>query len=523
MSGNIIVSICCLVKISLLVVVYFSKKRIMTFENNIYASIIITNFFNVIVEIFSYVLLKFNISYTSLSYSIFMKFILFLYLTWIALFFLYVMAVSYNVTDSKNKKIKIGFYIYLILSFLVFIFPMSYTVKKSLYIPAGIPTSIVYAVSAVVDLVIIFVLIKNHKNILDKKYIPVAVLFVIGIFVLVFQSLNPEYFLLTPLLVLTTFVMYFTIENPDVKMIQQLEIAKDTADKANAAKTDFLSNMSHEIRTPLNAIVGFSDEIEQSSTLEDAKENAKDIISASNTLLEIVNSILDISKIEAGKLEIINSDYNPKELFTDLGKLITPKMNEKALDFQVSIAEDLPKTLYGDKANIKKVVTNLLSNAYKYTDKGFVKYTVSCVKKDNNCRLIISVEDSGRGMKPENVDKLFTKFQRIDEDRNTTIEGTGLGLALTKQLLELMGGNIIVHTVYGEGSKFTATLDQRIDNIDIKEEVSVPDTIDLSNKRILVVDDNPLNLKVATKLLQRYNALVECCDSGFSCIDKVSW
>ena len=165
MSGNIIVSICCLVNISLLVVVYFSKKRIMTFENNIYASIIITNFFNVIVEIFSYVLLKFNISYTSLSYSIFMKFILFLYLTWIALFFLYVMAVSYNVTDSKNKKIKIGFYIYLILSFLVFIFPMSYTVKKSLYIPAGIPTSIVYAVSAVVDLVIIFVLIKNHKNI----------------------------------------------------------------------------------------------------------------------------------------------------------------------------------------------------------------------------------------------------------------------------------------------------------------------------------------------------------------------
>ena len=232
---------------------------------------------------------------------------------------------------------------------------------------------------------------------------------------------------------------------------------------------------------------------------------------------------MDTSKIEGGKLEIINSDYNARDLFSGLAKLVTPKMTEKGLDFQVTIAEDLPPTLYGDPANIKKVVTNLLSNAYKYTDKGYVKYDVKCVNNEGVCRLIISVEDSGRGIKKENVEKLFTKFQRVDEDKNTTIEGTGLGLAITKQLIELMGGTVVVTTEYGEGSKFIITLDQRIDNVVVSSEVKESSgTLDLTDKRLLIVDDNPLNLKVATKLFERYNAIVDTCDSGFKCITKIT-
>ena len=233
---------------------------------------------------------------------------------------------------------------------------------------------------------------------------------------------------------------------------------------------------------------------------------------------------MDISKIEAGKLEITNSSYNAKNVLEEVAKLITPKMKEKGLDFSYSIADDLPSTLYGDHANLRKIITNLLSNACKYTDSGFVRYTVNCVNNDNVCKLIISVEDSGRGIKKENVDKLFTKFQRLEEDKNTTIEGTGLGLAITKQLVELMGGKIVVHTVYGEGSKFTVVLNQRIEKCEIKEEqVIASSALNLKNIKILIVDDNALNLKVASKLLARFGALnIECVDSGFNCLDKIN-
>ena len=197
-------------------------------------------------------------------------------------------------------------------------------------------------------------------------------------------------------------------------------------------------------------------------------------------------------------------------------------MDEKALDFQISISEDIPEVLYGDHANLKKIITNLLSNAAKYTDSGFVKYDVKCINNNKTTRLIISVEDSGRGIKKENIDKLFTKFQRLDEDRNTTIEGTGLGLAITKQLVELMGGKIVVHSDYKKGSKFTVIIDQKIENEPIKKDEKKKQTkLDLKGKKILIVDDNTLNLKVAAKFLEIYNPEVETVESGFACLEKV--
>jgi CheY-like chemotaxis protein len=306
-----------------------------------------------------------------------------------------------------------------------------------------------------------------------------------------------------------------------MKMIEQLELAKSQAEKANRAKTDFLSSMSHEIRTPLNAIVGFSSCIEQADSLEEAKENACDIVSASNTLLEIVNGILDISKIEAGKIEITNSNYDTHELFDSTIKLAKARLGDKNLEFRVHIAEDIPETLYGDKMNLKKIMINLLTNAIKYTDEGYFDFKVHCIKTNDVCRLIISVEDSGRGIKSEDINKLFTKFTRMDENRNTTIEGTGLGLAITKQLVELMNGRIVVQSVYGKGSRFTVALDQRISNEVIKEEKVVEQELDLTGHKVLVVDDNKLNLKVASKILSNYHLTIETVESGQECLNLI--
>lgn len=511
----------------LIVLIFFLKKHIESVETKLYSLLIITNLIGLFIEIScSFAAIIYN-QYEILSNFILKSYLVYL-LTWISLFLIYIYKISHDeqyIQIHKRKNRIVISVIYFISVFLIYALPIQLIVQNSgaIRYTEGYSVVYMYFISGIAISYILGLLLKNYKNLKNKKYLPVYTFLVIGTLAMVFQMFNPGVLLLTYVETFISILMYFTIENPDIKMIEQLEVAKEQADKANKAKTDFLSNMSHEIRTPLNAIVGFSDCICHSETLEEAQNNAKDIMNASNTLLEIVNGILDISKIEAGKIEIVNSAYDAHELFSELAKLIRPRINEKGLDFQIYIAPDLPKVLYGDHANIKKVVTNILSNASKYTEHGFVKYEVNCVNNKGQCRLIVSVEDSGRGIKKESIDKLFTKFQRLDEDRNTTIEGTGLGLAITKQLVELMGGQVIVHTVYGEGSKFTIVLDQRIEKETVlaKQATASVDHLDLSGYRILVVDDNTLNLKVATKLLERYKATVECLDSGFVCIDKI--
>lgn len=449
-----------------------------------------------------------------------------LIVTWCSLMFTYIYYIS-KPTPIQNIKKRLWLFNGIVFLLALFL-PVEIINSNGIMDSTGPLTYLGFVIAALYIVMMLYVLLtssKEKKKLNKNKYIPfyflIGLLIVVAILRLVIPSIN----FISILLSLIDLIMIFTIENPDLKMIEALNVAKDQAEKANQAKTDFLSSMSHEIRTPLNAIVGFSSCIEDAKTLEEAKENAKDVVTASNTLLEIVNGILDISKIEAGKMEITNANYQAYDTFKELGKLMIPRATERGLDLQIHIAEDIPKTLYGDAANVKKVITNILSNAVKYTKKGYVKYDVSCVKNGDICRIIVSVEDTGRGIKPENIDKLFNKFERLDEDRNTTVEGTGLGLAITKQLVEMMGGKIIVQSVYGSGSKFTIILNQKI--VSEGEKVTVMNenesgTVSLLGKRVLVVDDNMLNLKVAGKILEKYNPkeLVNV-SSGFECIDKI--
>ena len=458
MDGNLALGLVILSILYSLVlnIVFFTKKHINTNETKIFSYMLSVNLIGLLLEMLC-ILTIINMGTSDFATIVINKIFLIYHVVFTYILFLYVLLVILENQLKENvvkNIIKYGSILIAIISVVIFFEPIILVHSDKGCYSTGLSVNTIYTFVSFVFVITVGLLIYNWGAALkNKKRIIPLIAYLVGMSIVsAIQRYNPFITLSTEMETFLVFLMYNTIENPDIKMIQQLEVSTEQAEKANRAKTDFLSSMSHEIRTPLNAIVGFSDCIMDAKDLGEAKTNARDIVNASQTLLEIVNGILDISKIEAGKLEIVNSKYNAKETFDELAKLITPKMKEKGLDFTYKIAPDLPLVLFGDHANLKKIVTNLLSNACKYTEQGYVHYEVNCVNTGNVSKLIISVEDSGRGIKPESVNKLFTKFQRLEEDRNTTIEGTGLGLAITKQLIELMGGKIIVHTVYGEGS-----------------------------------------------------------------------
>lgn len=520
MNVGISFTMCSFFFVLLLTIVFFTKKALPTLENKIYSLIVLTSLFGTMIGIPCYFFMKDYQIFGQLNLVTSKAYLVYL-VTWITLFTLYIIVISFKNISGK-KLIPIFKLIYVVLNVCVCILPLYYESNNGVVYSYGPSTNFMYLVSLVAIIVILFCTIINVKRLKEKKFLPIFVFIAIGTIVMIIQKLNPGLLLITSMEAFITFLMYFTIENPDVKLINQLELAKDQAERANHAKTDFLSSMSHEIRTPLNAIVGFSQCIENADTLKEAKEDAKDIIMASQNLLEIVNGILDISKIEADKMEIVNNEYNLKEILDNLTKLIIPRIGEKPIELKTSFAKDIPNVLYGDSGKVKQVITNILTNAAKYTEKGEINFKVNCINTKNECKLIISVSDTGRGIKMEQIDKLFDKFQRLDEDKNTTTEGTGLGLAITKRLVEMMGGKIVVQSEYGEGSTFTIYLKQEIRNSLYEKEEELDNTvIKFDNKKVLAVDDNKLNLKVVSKILKEYDLNIECIDNGFDCIDKI--
>lgn len=522
------------VYILLIAIIYFSKKKIDNYDNKIYKKVLIINIVGIFIDIIQYLLIVKGVS--DVIIIIFNKAFLIYILLWTTMFSLYVLNVGNKAGNPINRNIsRVLYFIFTLFSLISLFLPITYHNSNNQIYTYGLGVTFTYFAVGMYIAIMVIGMLKNfiqQKGKINKKiYIPLYVYMLLGIISTIVQNLFPYLLLTSSVETFITILTYFFIENPDVQLIEQLNVAKDAADRANSAKSDFLSSMSHEIRTPLNAIVGFSNGLLESDDLpETAKGDVKNIIMASDNLLELVNGILDISKIEAGKLEIIDVNYSFNKIFDELVLLTKARLGEKPLDFRYSYDSTIPQYLYGDGTRVKQIVLNLLTNAVKYTKTGYVDFKVNSVIRGDVVRLIICVEDSGIGIKKESIEKLFTKFERLDVEKNSTIEGTGLGLAITKKLTEMMGGTIVVQSVYGQGSKFTVSIDQKIvtgEELEkLKREndnsVNAEEVVDGHGKRILVVDDNNLNIKVAERLLGKFNVVIDSCSSGFDCVNKIT-
>ncbi len=326
-------------------------------------------------------------------------------------------------------------------------------------------------------------------------------------------------------------ILFLLIFNSIVLMIynRRLSEAAQQANEANEAKSYFLSTMSHDIRTPMNAILGLNEMVLRDSKDDGIRIYSESIRNAGNTLLGIINDILDFSKIEAGKMEIVNVDYSSASLLNDLVNMVQNKAEDKGLIFDLNIDRDIPMILHGDEIRIKQIIINILSNAVKYTKQGTVTFSVQTHKpqdKTDSVILSVSVADTGVGIKPEDLDRLFTPFERIDEKKNRNIEGTGLGMTIVQRFLEMMGSHLEVESEYGKGSVFSFELEQKVikwepigdfeeafrrslsDRTNYREKFTAPDA------RVLVVDDTPVNLTVFVNLLKRTGLKIDTDESG---------
>ena len=486
----------------LVLIIYTKRKKIKTFETIVYKNLLVIT----IVELLSGCISVFtvnNIENMSKVNDIINVLYLISLAGWIMVFTMYIVSIPVE-QKSKFKIKKIFTIMYIFVSITIYLLPINYVYNETIIYSEGLAVRFTYLIAILSIILIIISSIKNYKNLLSKKYVPMFVFLTFGTLALMLQILNPELFLVSPLEVLVTITMYFTIENPDIKLLKEMHDAKVISDNANEEKTLFLYNMTQEIRKTTKNINVEADNILESKDLELDKDSARNIKGETSKFTTMTNDILDVSTIDSSNIKIYNTKYNIKTILKEVvSNYKTISMN-KGIEFRSNIEHNIPDMLYGDSIGLKKVLILLLKESIKNTNKGYIEFNVNTIIKKDIIRLIITIEDSGIGIKANELESVKINNKNISESYKT---------------ITLMNGTMILSSNYGMGTKISIILDQKIEEKVTKELTMYKNTYD--NKSILVVDDNESIHKLIEKLLKDNNINIDYSLNGKDTINKI--
>ncbi len=388
------------------------------------------------------------------------------------------------------------------------------------------PLAYMLYISLAIYLLLVFIILcRFWTQIHTKKKMAISVALSIQLIAMIYQAIFPLALISGMGIMLVNLSFYLIMENPDILLVEEIQKEKRKADEANAAKSIFLSRMSHEIRTPMNAVVGMTEILLRTDLSSEQQEYLINIKNSGNALVSIINDILDISKIEAGKMKLNEDVYEVRSILKDIQMMIQNRIGDKQVKLLYELDEQLPYRLYGDGVRVRQIIINLLNNAIKFTDEGYVKLAVKCEPETEEELLVsVSVSDTGQGIREEDLQRLFNAFEQVDTKKNSGKEGTGLGLSISAELVRMMGGKLEVCSVYGEGSEFFFTIRQKVVSEAVeRQDEAAGDSMNFiaPDAKILIVDDNEMNRKVAVGLLAPFQMQIDLADNGKKALNMI--
>ena len=516
---SMIISVCCFVFLIIITFVFFTKPKISKLENKAFSWLLSLNIVGLILQFLSYMLVNsIDGFYNTVYYILILRMIFCYYVLWEIFFVYYIAIISFSLNEKKdnNKKpITILFLIGLFIALQTLVLPVNVTELNGLYYPTG-PAMIFLVIGVLYGMIIIFYcIIKNIKHIIDIRYLPLLFYIIFGSIAIIWQMSNPKLLLITPIESLVLFLMYFTIENPDMKLLEEVHKAKVISDNANEEKTMFLYNITNEIRGITKDINYEADNIlnetdNKKVDLNIVNDSAREIKGSTAKFTTMTNEILDISQVDASNIKIYNEKYSIKLILKELITKYKEICKRSGIEFRTSIASDIPEILYGDSVGLKNVMISLLDNSIKYTKKGYIELNVNVIKKQDIARLLITIEDSGIGIKSSEIDNIFNKNK--EELKRNNLKNN---LFTARKIITLMGGTLIASSTYGKGTTMKIVLDQKIEVIDNKYD-KVYD-----KKKILLIEDSDTTYKLITKMLKNTNIIIDRVVLGSEGLDKI--